>query len=125
MRQLHWAKRRFVFSLFILALLSPLRAIADTAPNPLQAAYWRFEEGSNFSSVNSAVANPVLDSANQNHLDSFAINTSPVYTNNVAPTPLKSGLANNLALDFIPHAGGGDDLFTLFSIGDLGKGLAK
>jgi GNAT superfamily N-acetyltransferase len=47
------------------------------------------------------------------------------FTNNVAPTPLKSGLANNLALDFIPHPGGGDDLFTLFSNGDLGKGLAK
>src|SRR5882757_1499633 len=126
MRWLFMAGLRLWPCLFAFAMsLIADHAIADTAPNPLESAYWRFEEGSNFSSVNFAVANPVVDSANQNHLDSFAINTSPVYTNNVAPTPLKSGLANNLALDFIPHPGGGDDLFTLFNNGDSGKGLAK
>ncbi len=114
MRQLRWAGRRLVSSLFILALL-PLTAEADTAPNPLQSAYWRFEEGSNFSSVNFSTPNSVLDSINQNHLSAFAANTSPAYTNDVPPTPLKSGLPNTLALDFIPHTGGGDDLFTAFN----------
>lgn len=119
--------RRLVGSCLVVASFSiGIQALADTAPNPLESAYWRFEEGANFGVVNSAVANPVLDSTNQNHLDSFNADTSPTYTNNVAPTPLKSGLANHLALDFIPNAGGGgDDLFTLFSNGDLGKGLAK
>lgn len=119
--------RRLVGSCLVIAFFSNgIQALADTAPNPLESAYWRFEEGTNFAVVNSAVANPVLDSTNLNHLDSFNADTSPTYTNNVAPTPLKSGLANHLALDFIPNAGGGgDDLFTLFSNGDLGKGLAK
>jgi hypothetical protein len=115
MRQLRWADRRFESSLFILTFVLPLCAWADTAPNPLQSAYWRFEEGTNFSSVNFATPNSVLDSINQNHLSAFAANTSPAYTNDVPPTPLKSGLPNTLALDFIPHAGGGDDLFTAFN----------
>src|SRR4051812_23497378 len=104
MRQLHWADRRLVSSLFILALFLPYYAKADTAPNPLQSAYWRFEEGPVFSNVNSATANPVLDSLNQNHLDAFsntAPDTAPGYTNEVPPKPLKSGLPNMLALDFI------------------------
>lgn len=116
MRHLCWADSRVEFRLLLLTLfLLPLRASADTAPNPLQSAYWRFEEGSNFSSVNFATPNSVLDSINQNHLSAFAANTSPAYTNEVPPTPLKSGLPNTLALDFIPHTGGGDDLFTAFN----------
>jgi hypothetical protein len=95
-------------------------------PNPLESAYWRFEEGSLFSNVDSTVADPVFDSINQNHLDAFNVDTAPVYTNSVAPTPLRSGLSNTLALDFIPGAlGGGDDLFTLMIDGEQGKGLAK
>jgi hypothetical protein len=58
-------------------------------------------------------------------MDVFNADTAPVYMNSVPPTPLKSGLPNTLALDFIPHEGGGDDLFTLFSNGDLGKGSSK
>jgi hypothetical protein len=96
-----------------------------TAPNPLQSAYWRFEEGSNTAFVNSAIADPVRDSINANHLDAFNAAAAPTYTNLVPPTALKSGLANTLALDFIRQPGGNDDLFTLFADGEQGKGLAK
>jgi hypothetical protein len=96
-----------------------------TAPNPLQSAYWRLDEGPNNAFVNDAVADPVKDSINSNHLDAFNASTAPVYSNQVAPTPLKSGLTNNFALDFIRQPGGNDDLFTLFADGQFGKGLAK
>ena len=101
------------FYLFAFAIVLTSTAVA-VPPNPLESAHWRFEEGSNFSNVDHTVADPVLDSINQNHLDAFNADTAPVYTNNVAPTALKSGLSNTLALDFIPGLGGGDDLFTLF-----------
>jgi len=67
--------------------------MAITVPNPLESAYWRFEEGTNFSSVNFAIPNSVLDSTNQNHLSAFAANTSPFYTsdvNDLPPTPSKA-----------------------------------
>ncbi len=115
MKQLCWADRRFAYSVCVLIFVLPLCVWADTAPNPLQSAYWRFEEGTNFSSVNSATPNTVLDSINQNHLSAFAPGTAPAYTSEVPPTPLKSGLPDTLALDFIPHTGGGDDLFTAFN----------
>src|SRR5690349_13175683 len=92
-------------------------AYADVNPSPLQSAYWRFEQGPNGSLVNSAVPDSVLDSVNANHLSSFNTNTSPTYTSNVPPKPLRSGAANTLALSFTPHTGGGDDLFTRFSPG--------
>ena len=47
------------------------------------------------------------DSINANHMRAFDAGTTPDYTDDVAPTPLKSGLANNLALTSV-H----DDLFT-------------
>jgi hypothetical protein len=58
-------------------------------------------------------------------MDAFDSTTAPDYVSDVPPTPLKSGLPNTLALDFIPHPNGGDDLFTLYNDGDFGKGLAK
>jgi hypothetical protein len=117
--------RRISYCLLAFAVALSSRAMGDTAPNPLESAYWRFEEGSNATNVNAAAADPVPDLINQNHMDVFNADTAPVYINNVPPTPLKSGLPNTLALDFIPHAGGGDDLFTLFSDGDFGKGSSK
>jgi hypothetical protein len=116
--------RQFCGLLAVL-LMAGGSAFANTAPNPLESAYWRFEEGPSGTTVNSAVADPVRDSINQNHLDAFAPETSPTYTSSVPPKPLKSGLANTLALDFAPHAGGGDDLFTQYNDGASGKGLAK
>jgi hypothetical protein len=94
-------------------------------PNPLQDAYWRFEEGSHNALVNAAIADPVRDSINANHLDAFNAAAAPTYTNLDAPTPLKSGLANTLALDFIRQPNANDDLFTLHADGEHGKGLAK
>jgi len=117
--------RRISYCLLAFAVALSSRAMGDTAPNPLQSGYWRFEEGSNGTNVNAAAADPVPDLINQNHMDVFNADTAPVYTNSIPPTPLKSGLPNTLALDFIPHAGGGDDLFTLFSNGDFGKGSSK
>lgn len=117
--------RRISYCLLAFAVALSSRAVADTEPNPLESAYWRFEGGANGANVDAAAADPVPDLINQNHMDVFNADTAPVYTNSVPPTPLKSGLPNTLALDFIPHAGGGDDLFTLFSDGDLGKGMSK
>jgi hypothetical protein len=118
--------RRISYCLLAFAVALSSRAVADTAPNPLQSAYWRFEDGSNGTNVNAAAADPVPDLINQNHMDVFNAETAPLYINIVPPTPLKSGQPNALALDFIPNAGGGgDDLFTLFSNGDLGKGSSK
>jgi len=101
--------------------------MAITAPNPLESAYWRFEEGPNGATASSGVADPVHDSINQNHLDAFAPATEPTYTNVVPPKPLKSGLANNFALNFTANTtgGGGDDLFTQYDDDAGGKGMAK
>jgi len=112
----------------LLALCSvATRAVAITAPNPLESADWRFEEGTSGNMVNSAVADPVRDSINQNHLDAFSPDTAPTYTTNVPPTHLKSGLANTLALSFTANTtgGGGDDLFTRYDYNPAVSGLAK
>src|SRR5262245_11934538 len=42
------------------------------AANPLQNAYWRFEEGPANSFVNHSAIDPVKDSINSNHLDAFS-----------------------------------------------------
>jgi hypothetical protein len=75
--------------------------------------------------VNSAIADPVRDSTNANHLDAFNAAAAPTYSDLEAPTLLKSGLPNTLALDFIRQPGANDDLFTLHADGEHGKGLAK
>ena len=112
--------------LAMVVLSACLQQIAwGTAPNPLQSAYWRFEEGAHNTAVNAAVADPVKDSINANHLDAFSADAAPTYTNSVPPTALKSGLTNTLALDFIRSPGANDDLFTLFMDGEFGKGLGK
>jgi hypothetical protein len=116
--------QRVVGYLFAFAVAAST-AVADTPSNPLQSAYWRFEEGAVFNNVNHTIADPVLDSINANHLDAFDANTAPLYTNDLPPRALRSGLPNTRALDFIPHDGGGDDLFTLYSDGDFGKGQSK
>jgi hypothetical protein len=86
------------------------------APNPLESAYWRFEEGQNGVVVPPSANDPdgngngffdgnydtVVDSINDNNLRNSA--GIPTYTNQVAPTPLKSGAANNLAMNFAPNS---------------------
>jgi hypothetical protein len=91
------------------------------AANPLQSAYWRFEEGTANNFVDHTVSDPVKDSLNSNHLDAFGDSSEPLYVSDVPPTPLKSGAANHLALDFAPN----NDLFTLYTDGDQGKALGK
>ncbi len=125
MNRLHRASARFTLLTPALAF-AVTTAVAATPPNPLESAYWRFEEGSHNAFVNAAIADPVKDSlGNDDHLDAFNAAAAPTYSNLVPPTPLKSTLPNTLSLDFIRQLGGNDDLFTLFTDGDHGKGLAK
>jgi hypothetical protein len=80
------------------------------------SAYWRHEEGTNGALI-PAGPNTVLDaSGNGNHMQTFnPAFTSGTYTSSVSPVPLRSGLSNNLAIDFGPggdDAGLNDDNFT-------------
>src|SRR5687767_7535615 len=82
---------------------STTNLLCAMAPNPLESAYWRFEEGPNGAVVPTSANDPdgngdpygdgdfdpVVDSINDNNLRKTA--GSPTYTNDVAPTPLKSG----------------------------------
>jgi len=74
-------------------------AMAVTA-NPLENAYWRFEEGTSGSQVVGATDNTVPDSINQNHMRTDTATNAPTYTSAVAPTPLKSGYTDGMALNF-------------------------
>lgn len=101
-----------LFAMMAFAVISSSLAAEPAAavdPNPLQDAYWRFEEGVNGSLV-APGADVVLDSANANHLRAVPSGV-PRYTDVVSPLPLRSGLPNNLALDF-SHSGGNNDVFT-------------
>lgn len=96
-------------------------------PIPLQSAYWRFEEGTAGATVPApatdsepVVENSVLDSINANHLRAWRNYSAPTYVTNVAPTPLKSGQANNLALEFIDIFAG-QDLYTVSK--DINRGV--
>jgi hypothetical protein len=88
----------FVSAAFALCAQSALAV----DPNPLENAYWRFEEGPGGTKV-PATADTVRDSINANHMTTANGSSGPVYTSAVAPTPLRSGLPNNLALDFSPN----------------------
>src|SRR5690606_32044597 len=89
------------------------------SPNALKNAYWRFEEGVSASPVAPGVKS-VLDTADNAgdppivaaHMQAANPNTSPSYTTEVAPFALRSGLPNLLGMEFTPHQGGGDDLYT-------------
>src|SRR3954471_12552541 len=89
-------------------IISIGHSVFATAANPLQTAYWRFEEGPAGQPVPFGDNDYVKDSVNANHMRAFDGGTTPDYTTDVAPTPLKSGLANSMALSFTTH----DDLYT-------------
>src|SRR4051812_7699421 len=93
------------FVLAALALSAPSAVAVN--PNALENAYWRFEGGAAGNKV-PAGADTVADSANANHMKTASGTSGPVYTSTAAPTPLRSGLPNNLALDFSPN----QDIFT-------------
>jgi hypothetical protein len=87
------------------------------APNPLENAYWRFEEGTNGSVVSTPNANVVTDySGNNNSMRAFLDtdpnnpnpNASPRYTDFVPFQPLQSGLSNTLGMQFNPLPNGKD-----------------
>ncbi|HEY3391166.1 MAG TPA: LamG domain-containing protein, partial [Lacipirellulaceae bacterium] len=105
---------RCASAILFITLLAP--AAQAGPPTPLESAYWRFEEGPASSEVPANV-DVVLDSINDNHMRGFenddgTIDATPTYVSTVPPTPLKSGLPNTLALDFVRNpGGGGDDLF--------------
>ncbi len=91
------------YLLFVgIALLIDVPATLAVDPTPLQNAYWRFEEGTAGADV--AVApDSVPGSSNANHMTTVNASTAPTYTSAVPPTPLKSGLANTVALEFTPN----------------------
>ncbi len=110
--------------LLLTALLAVAWGSSDVAtwaasPNALKNAYWRFEEGVNGVAVVPGIKN-VLDTADNSadppilaaHLQAANSNTAPTYTSDVAPFQLRSGLPNALAMQFTPHQGGGDDVYT-------------
>jgi hypothetical protein len=99
------------------------------APNPLENAYWRFEEGTDGNVVSQPNANVVSDySGNNNSMRAFLDtiedpnnppnripnpnnpnpNASPTYTSFVPFQPLKSGLTNSLGMQFNPFPNGKD-----------------
>lgn len=89
-------------------------------PNPLQDAYWRFEEGV-AGQIVPAGENTVLDSINFNDMQRWPGDpvptdaTAPMYTTDVpAPVIPLTGQPNLLALDFwpFPDWSGGQDIYT-------------
>ncbi|HEX2477021.1 MAG TPA: LamG domain-containing protein, partial [Lacipirellulaceae bacterium] len=86
-------------------------ASADAVPpTPLESAYWRFEEGTAGAQVTPRNSDVVLDSINDNEMRAFmnaTVDAAPTYVSTVPDKPLKSGLPNTLALDFLPN----QDLF--------------
>lgn len=83
-------------------------------PTPLESAYWRFEEGTVGERVSPRNEPVVVDEfGGDNNMQAFlnqdeTIDSAPTYTSDVAPTPLRSGAPNNLALDFLPSPTGQD-----------------
>jgi len=74
-------------------------------------AYWRHEEGTAGSLVPDG-PNTVTDSSGDgNHMRTFSSANPPytagMYSSEVSPLPLRSGLSNNLSIDFGPNTGGG------------------
>jgi hypothetical protein len=108
-------KRTLGWLVILLALSLVVDPAYAVSPNPLQSAYWRFEEGPNGADVGFAAPHFVQDSAigNDNDMTAASAASAPNYTSTVAPFPLRSGASNNLALDFSFHAGGGDDIYTV------------
>ena len=98
-------QRAAIYAVFITTSSTPALVLA-VDPNPLESAYWRFEEGTAFGQVTPRNADVVQDSINDNEMRAFmneTIDASPTYVSDVPPAPLKNGLENTLALDFIPN----------------------
>src|SRR5215213_2574574 len=80
----------FLLVAFATAELASTQAWA-VDPNPLESAYWRFEEGTIGQPVTPRNEPVVLDSINANHMQAFRsedgnVDAAPTYTSDVAPT---------------------------------------
>lgn len=97
----------FQWGLITLSAVSLLLPIANAGT----LAYWRHEEGPAGFDVPPS-PNAIIDSSgNDNYMRTFNEFTGATYTTNVSPVPLRSGLPNNLALDFDwDEDGAGPDL---------------
>src|SRR4051794_2587620 len=98
----HVARRVCGVATFVIGICCVTRSWAVN-PNPLENAYWRFEEGTNGAQTVPENTDVVKDSANHNDLRAPTAAAAPTYTNVVPPTPLRSGLPNALALSFTPN----------------------
>ena len=113
------------------ALAAQQQTASAVNPNPLQNAYWRFEEGvangyvpapSPGNEGPGEVKDSVLDSVlagsagNENHMQAYNSDTAPKYVNHsLPPRPLKSGLTNTLAFEVDGSPFGGRDVYTNLS----------
>jgi hypothetical protein len=93
--------------------------LGDATAFGATAAYWRHEEGPAGGLI-PAGTDTILDSSGSgNHMRTFdPVFTSADYTTTVSPVPLRSGLANNFALNFGP---GGVDEDRFANGGVLGR----
>jgi len=97
----------------VVVLLTAVGAVSVVVPAEAGSttAYWRHEEGPAGSLIPDG-DNTVLDSSGaNNHMRTFRSADPPytaaMYSADVSPLPLRSGLSNNLSLDFGPNFGGG------------------
>ena len=94
------------------------RSAYGVDPNPLQSAYWRFEEGVPGTNVpanapatpQNVLHNTVVDYANNNRMAAHNTDVAPTYVDlSLPPTALKSGLSNSVAWEL---TGGNKDVYT-------------
>ncbi len=96
-----------------LVLVALFLAIPPAESQAATAAYWRHEEGPAGSIVPDG-SNTVLDSSGAgNHMQTFSSANAPftaaTYSSNVSPLALRSGLPNDLSLDFGANPVGTED----------------
>jgi hypothetical protein len=92
------------------AFLTAAQVAYAVDPNPLENAYWRFEEGTPGNTVDSTTDNVVTDSANANHMRTADGGAgAPTYSSTVS-TPIvpQTGAANAVSMQF----SGNKDLYT-------------
>jgi hypothetical protein len=99
--------RQVSVAIVLLALLAPTNLWAVTA------AYWRHEDGPSGQIVPDGLDTVLDSSGNGNHMQTFSSAALPftaaTYSPNVSPLVLRSGLSNNLSLDFGPNPAGVED----------------
>ena len=99
--------RQISVAIVLVAILAPANLWAATA------AYWRHEDGPSGQIVPDGLDTVLDSSGNGNHMRTFSSAAAPftaaTYSPNVSPLALRSGLSNNLSLDFGPNPAGVED----------------